>query len=78
MCVCVCAYILKLIDGHLGSFCVLAIVNSAAIYMGYMLGVDVSFKITIFIFPDINQGVWLLNHMAVLFLVFKEPQQCFV
>ena len=57
VCVCVCAYILKLIDGHLGSFCVLAIVNSAAIYMGYMLGVDVSFKITIFIFPDINQGV---------------------
>ena len=34
VCVCVRTYILKLIDGHLGIFCVLAIVSSAAIYMG--------------------------------------------
>ena len=52
------------VDGHLGSFHALAVVNSAAMNNG----IHISFSI---LFPQgICLGVGLLGHMVVLFLVF--------
>ena len=52
------------VDGHLGGFHVLAIVNSAVMNNG----IHVLFQ---FWFPQgICLGVGLLGHMVVLFLVF--------
>ena len=53
------------VDGHLGCFYILAIVNSAAMN----IEVHVSFQIVKFC-PDICSKVGLLDHMATLFLVF--------
>ena len=52
------------VDGHLGCFHVLAIMNSAAMNTG----VCVSFFS--FGYLRVYVGVGLLDHMAVLFLVF--------
>ena len=53
------------VDGHLGCFHVLALVNSAAVNNG----IHVFFP---FLFPQcMCLGVGLLGHMVVLFLVFK-------
>ena len=52
------------VDGHLGCFCVLVIVNSAAVNFGYMYLFELWFS------PDMYPGEGLLDHMATLVLVF--------
>ena len=48
------------IDGHLGCFLVLAIINNAAMNMGCMYLFELEFSS----FLDICPGVGLLDHMA--------------
>ena len=54
------------IDGHLGCFHVLAIVNNAALN----IGVHVSFQIRVFVFSRYMERVALLDRMVMLLLVF--------
>ena len=54
------------VDGHLGCFCILAIINNFAMN----IEVHVSLWISVFIFSGIYPGVGLLDHMIILFLDF--------
>ena len=60
-------YLYSSVDGYLGCFYVLAIVNSVAMNTR----VPISFLIRVLSFLCICQGVGLLNQMGALFSVFK-------
>ena len=71
VCVCVCInhifFIQSSVDGHLGFFYVLPVVNSAAMNIGMHVYL---FKLEFSSFPDICPGVGLPDHTVTLFLVF--------
>ena len=61
-------YIHSSIDGHLSFFCILAVVNNAAI----KIGKHVSFGIRVFVFFGYISRNGILGPMAVLYLIFWE------
>ena len=65
MCIPHIFFIHSFIHGHLGCFHVFAIVNSAAVNTGMHDLFELWFS------PDICPEVGLLDHMVLLFLVFK-------
>ena len=75
--VCLCVYqshffIHSSIEGHLGCFHTLATVNNAAVKMGVWISIrDILFP------SDIYPEVGLVDHIVVLFLIFKDPPYCF-
>ena len=64
------AFIHSSIDGHLGCFHVLAIINNA-MNTGMQVPLQV-FSFTLDMFPKVE----MMDHM-VLFLIFEEPPYCF-
>ena len=60
-------FIHSFVDGHLGSFHVLAVINNVAVN----IVVHISFLGSSFIFFGYIPGVELLGHMVILFLVFS-------
>ena len=65
-CICIPHILYSSVDGHLGCFHVLAVLNSA----GVSVGVHVLFKLDFVSFLGICPGMGLLDHMATLFLAF--------
>ena len=61
------------VDGHLGCFHVLSMVNNAAMNTG----LHVNFELDFSSFQGICPEVGLLDHMIALFLVFKATSVLF-
>ena len=73
-----CVHILfihSFIDGYLGYFCILVIVNNAAMNFGGMYLFEL---VLYFFFSDIYPAVELLGYMVVLILDFEKPLYCFL
>ena len=67
-------FIYSSVDGHLGCFHILAIVNNPAVN----ITVHVSFKISVFIFFNYISGSEIVrSHSSSVFSFFEEPQYCF-
>ena len=61
------------IDGRWSCFCILAIVNNAAVNTG----LHISFQVGVFVSLDKYPEMKLLDLMEVLFLIFEESPYCF-
>ena len=62
---CHISFIHASVEGHLGCFLILIVVNSAAL----SIGVDVSFRINVFVFSGYISRRGFLDHVVVFFLV---------
>ena len=80
MCVCVCVvyhifFIHSSVDGYLGCFHILALVNNVAM----SIGLSVSFLISFFIFfRNIPRSRTAQSYGSSIFKCFEEPPHCFL